>query len=202
VVHICEPETGKSLSDDEDKRSVDDLKDCQKGNNELSNCQVGNDMRLAEDFINCQEGRNGLSSCQVGNGKRSMGGIIYCQRSSNESSNCQVGNEMGSLEDLIDFQESRRKIPSCQVGKGSERRLFESLMNSAESSYQQGELVEVDQRSILIIGGIEIFLPSSLVGARACVAGAATEGQPSRDYQRGERTDIDVYPNRKRGEFR
>jgi hypothetical protein len=118
VVHICEPETGKSLSDNEDKRSVDDLKDCQKGNSELSDCQVGNDMRLAEDFINCQEGRNGLSSCQVGNGKRSVGGLIYCQRSSNESSDCQVGNEMGSLEDLIDCQESRRKIPSCPGGQG------------------------------------------------------------------------------------
>ena len=86
VVHICEPETGKSPSDNEDKRLVDDLKDCQKGNNELSDCQVGNDMRLIEDFTNYQEGRNGLSSCQVGNGKRSVGGLIYCQRSINESS--------------------------------------------------------------------------------------------------------------------
>jgi hypothetical protein len=66
------------------------------------------------------------------------------------------------------------------VGKGSERKLFESLMNSAESSYKKGELVEVDQWSILIIGGIEIFLPSSLVGARACVVGETTEGQPTK----------------------
>ena len=52
-------------------------------------------------------------------------------------------------------------------------------MKSTESSYQQEELVEVDQRSILVIGGIEIFLPSSPVEARACVAGAATEGKPA-----------------------
>jgi hypothetical protein len=154
-------------------------------------------MRLAEDFINCQEGINGLSNCQVGNGKRSVEGLIYCQRSSNESSDFQVGNEMGSWEDLIDFQESRgEETPSCQVGEENEGRLSESLMNSAESSYQQGVLIgedsygfaehvneddekldtltiqEEDQRNILIIGGIEIFLPSSPVEARACVAGA------------------------------
>ena len=76
LIHICEPETGRNLSDEEEKRSVEDL-------------------------INCQEGRNGLSSCQVGNRKRSVEGLIYCQRSSAESSNCQVGNEMGSV-DLID----------------------------------------------------------------------------------------------------
>jgi hypothetical protein len=28
VVHICEPETGKGLSDDEDMRSLGDLIDC------------------------------------------------------------------------------------------------------------------------------------------------------------------------------
>jgi hypothetical protein len=110
VVHICEPETGKSLSDDEDKRSMDDLKDF-------------------------QEGRSGLSSCQVGNGKRSMVDLKDCQVGSNESSDCQVGNEMGSLEDLIDFYKGRKEIPYFQVGKGEET-------NSAESSYQQGELME------------------------------------------------------------
>jgi hypothetical protein len=46
VVHIFEPETRRILSDDEEKRSINDLR-------------------------NCQEGRSGLLSCQVGNGKRS-----------------------------------------------------------------------------------------------------------------------------------
>jgi hypothetical protein len=72
LIHICEPETGRNLSDEEEKRSDEDL-------------------------INCQVGRNGLSSCQVGNGKRPGGGLIYCQGSSAKSSDCQVGNEMGSL---------------------------------------------------------------------------------------------------------
>jgi hypothetical protein len=39
-------------------------------------------------------------------------------------------------------------------------------------------LTEEDQRSVLIIGGIHIFLPRIPVEARACVAYAAVEGQP------------------------
>jgi hypothetical protein len=53
-------------------------------------------------------------------------------------------------------------------------------MNLEVSSYQQGELMEEDQKCILIIGGIQIFLPSNPVEARACVADATTEeGQPA-----------------------
>jgi hypothetical protein len=49
------------------------------------------------------------------------------------------------------------------VGKEEEVRLFESLKNSKESSDQQGVLTEEeDQRHILIIGGIKVFLPSNL----------------------------------------
>jgi hypothetical protein len=130
VVHICEPEAGRNLSDDEEKRSLDDLRNCQVGSEELSSFQVG--------------------------------------------------NEMGSLEDLIDCQEGREEIPNFQVGKGSEMRLVDNLMNSEVSSYQQGELMERDQRCLLIIGGIEVFLPHSLVEARECVADATTEeGQPT-----------------------
>jgi hypothetical protein len=228
VVHICEPEIGRNLSDEEEVRSDEDLINCQERRDGFSYCQVGNemrsledlidcqedssgnsyfqvgnDMRLAEDFINFQVGRNGLSSCQVGNRKRSVEGLIYCQRSSVESSNFQVGNEMGSV-DLIDCQVGRREVPNCQVGRGKEMRLSESLRSSEVSSCQQGVLIdedscgfadhvneddeklntltiqEEDQRSILIIGGIQIFLPNSPVEARACVADATTEeGQPT-----------------------
>jgi hypothetical protein len=83
------------------------------------------------------------------------------------------------------------------VGKGEQMRLSESLMNSGMSldqreeltenmssevsSYQQGQLIEKeDQKSILMIGGIKVFLPSSQVEAREDVVGAATaEGQPA-----------------------
>jgi hypothetical protein len=48
-------------------------------------------------------------------------------------------------------------------------------MNSEVSSCQQEKLTEEDQKCILIIGGIEVFLPNSPVEARACVADATTE---------------------------
>jgi hypothetical protein len=38
--------------------------------------------------------------------------------------------------------------------------------------------MEVDQRSIMIIGGIHIFLPISPTEASAQISGATTEGQP------------------------
>jgi hypothetical protein len=49
-------------------------------------------------------------------------------------------------------------------------------MNLEESSYQQRVLTGENQKRILIIGGIEVFLPSILVEARACVADAVIEG--------------------------
>jgi hypothetical protein len=54
-------------------------------------------------------------------------------------------------------------------------------MNSEESSYQQAVLIEEeDQRYILIIGGINIFLPSILVEASAHDESATEERQPTR----------------------
>jgi hypothetical protein len=52
-------------------------------------------------------------------------------------------------------------------------------MSSELSSYQQGQLTEEkDQKDILIIGGIQIFLPGSSVEVRVCVVDvAATERQ-------------------------
>jgi hypothetical protein len=57
VVHICEPEAGKGLSDDEEKRSEKGLRSFQVGSNESSDYQVGNEMRSLEDLIDCQMGR-------------------------------------------------------------------------------------------------------------------------------------------------
>jgi hypothetical protein len=137
LIHICEPETGRNLSDEEEKRSVEDLINCQGGRSELSSFQVGNERRSVDGLIDFQEGSDGSSSFQVGNGERSG--------------------------DLIDCQVGREKIPSCQVGKGEE-------MNSVESSYQQGVLMEEDQRCVLIIGGIQIFLQNSPAEANTSVA--------------------------------
>jgi hypothetical protein len=104
----------------------------------------------------------------VGNEKRLVEGLAYCQGSSGESLDYQVGNEMGSL-DLIDCQVGSRKFPNCHVGRGKEMRLSESLMNLEESSNQQGVLTSEDQKSILMIGGIRVFLPHNPVEASESV---------------------------------
>jgi hypothetical protein len=69
MVHICEPETGKSLSDDEEKRSSRDLINYQVSSEESSDCQVGNEMGSLEDLIDCQEGREEIPDFQVGKGE-------------------------------------------------------------------------------------------------------------------------------------
>jgi hypothetical protein len=50
-------------------------------------------------------------------------------------------------------------------------------MSSVMSSYQPEELTGEGQEDILMIGGIEVFLPLSLVEARACIAEVATVGE-------------------------
>ena len=92
MVHICEPEAGRNISDDEEERS-------------------------SKDLIDCQVGRDGLSNFQVGNRKRSSEGLVYYQEGGAKISNCEEGIEMRSLEDLIDCQEGREEIPYFQVGK-------------------------------------------------------------------------------------
>jgi hypothetical protein len=137
--------------------------ECLKGEQEMVhicepeagiNLSYDEEERSIRDLIDCQVGRDGLSNFQVGNRKRSSEDLVYFQGGGAESSNFQEGNEMGST-DLIDCQVGSRKIPYCQVGKGEQ-------MNSEVSSYQQEELTKKEgHKSILIIGGIRIFLPSS-----------------------------------------
>jgi hypothetical protein len=102
---------------------------------------------------------------------RSLWGLIDCQEGTTRNSNCQVGNKMRS-EDLIECQRGSKEIPYCQEGKGEK-------MSSDLNSYQQGKLIEEkDHKDILIIGGIQIFLPGSLAEARVCVTNVeATERQ-------------------------
>jgi hypothetical protein len=93
MVHACEPEAGRNLSNNEEERSNKDLIGCQAGSEEFSICQVYNKKRSLDDLKDCHEGRT-------------------------KNSGCQEGNEMRSLEDLIDCQEGREEIPYFQVGKG------------------------------------------------------------------------------------
>jgi hypothetical protein len=60
VVHVCEPEAGRNISDDEEKRSLEDLRDCQAGSEEFPIFQVGREkrMRLFESL-----GSSEVSSC-------------------------------------------------------------------------------------------------------------------------------------------
>jgi hypothetical protein len=53
VIHICEPEIGRNLNDEEEVRSVKGLINCQEGRDEFSYCQGGNEMRSVEDLIDC-----------------------------------------------------------------------------------------------------------------------------------------------------
>jgi hypothetical protein len=105
--------------------------------------------------------------------------------------------------DLIDCQEGRREIPYFQVGKGEERNSAESSnqqgvltgereakerphsyedscgvvdhVNEDDEKLNTSITEEEDQRSVLIIGGIQIFLPTSQVEASIGVVDAAEE---------------------------
>ena len=107
-------------------------------------------MRSLQDLTNCHEDSQGISHCQVGNGSR-------------------------SLQDLIDCQEGSRKIPICQVGRDEQMRLSEGLIKSEVSLNQPEELIEEeDQRSLLMIGGIQVFLPLAQEEAKIYVVDAKT----------------------------
>jgi hypothetical protein len=172
-VQICEPETGRNLSDAEDEMgSAEDLKHCQEGREEIPNCQVGKELRSLWDLIDCHEDSQGISHFQVGNGSRSLRDLIDCQEGSREFPIFQVGKgtKMGSV-DSIDCQEGSRKIPIFQVGRDEQMRLSEGLINSEVSLNQPEELTEEeDLRSLLMIGGIQIFLPFAQEEAEICVA--------------------------------
>jgi hypothetical protein len=200
MVQVCEPETGRGLNDEENELgSVEDLKNCQEGREEIPDCQVGKEMRSLWDLTDCQEDSQGISHCQLGNDMRSLWDLGDCQEGNESISNCQVGRDehsrlseslmdsevssiqqgvlmkMGSV-DLIIFQESSEQIPYFQVGRDKQMDCLEShklrgelesarelteQMSSEMSLDQHVQLTkeEEDQDNLLMIGGIEIFLP-------------------------------------------
>jgi hypothetical protein len=102
-----------------------------------------------------------------------------------------VGKEKGSV-DLVNCQVGRRDIPDFQAGKGEEMSSVESSLqeeladdevekiprsdeysretvsrgNEDDEKLKTFSMEEEDQRTILIIGGIGIFLPSDRGEAR------------------------------------
>jgi hypothetical protein len=63
MVHICEPETRKSLSDGEEKRSEKGLRNCPVSSEGLSGCLEGNENRSMVDLKDCQVGSEESSDC-------------------------------------------------------------------------------------------------------------------------------------------
>jgi hypothetical protein len=70
MVHICEPEARRNLSNDEEKRSLEDLMNYQEGSEESLDFQEGNEMGSLGDLIYCQKGREEIPYCQVGKGEQ------------------------------------------------------------------------------------------------------------------------------------
>jgi hypothetical protein len=62
LIHICEPNIGRNLNDEEEKRLVEDLINFQGERSEISSFQVGNERILVDGLIDCQEGSDGSSS--------------------------------------------------------------------------------------------------------------------------------------------
>jgi hypothetical protein len=52
--------------------SVEDLKNCQEGREEIPYFQVGKELRSLRDLRDCQEDSQGISHCQLGNEMRSL----------------------------------------------------------------------------------------------------------------------------------
>jgi hypothetical protein len=72
MVHICEPETGRGLDEEENEmRSADDLKTARRA--EKKKFQIAKratELRSAEDLTDCHEDSQGISHCQLGNDQR------------------------------------------------------------------------------------------------------------------------------------
>jgi hypothetical protein len=165
-------------------RSVEGLKDCREDSQGISNCQLGKEteMRSAEDLMDCQEDNEETLHCQLGNERRSDEDLEDCQEGS------------GNIEDC---QEGRGSVLNCQVGRDEQLRPSVGLNNSEMSWNQPGELakqegskVNMDQQvqltevkehqdDILMIGGIQLFLPSAQEEAKISVINAATTEEQS-----------------------
>jgi hypothetical protein len=218
MVQVCEPETGRGLSDEENELgSAEDLKNCQEGREEIPVFQVGNEMRSLRDLTDCQEDSQGISHCQLGNEMRSLRDLTDFQEGSERFPVFQVGKEteMESV-DSMDYQESSGSTPYCQVGRDEKMswnqpeeltekmRLSVGLMNSEMSLDQHVQLTEEEDscgfpshvnedddklktctirednlRSLMMIGGIGIFLSFAREEAEICVADAATVEEQS-----------------------
>jgi hypothetical protein len=67
---------------------------------------------------------------------------------------------------------------------------FVDHVNEDNDKLKNCTIQKEDQKSIMMIGGIRVFLPDSPIKARACVADAATErGQPTNTVKEEEEVE-------------
>jgi hypothetical protein len=79
MVQVCEPETGKFLGEENELGLIGDLKNFQEGREEeIPNCQVGNEMRSLRDLTDCHEDNQGISHWHLGNEMRSLWDLTDC----------------------------------------------------------------------------------------------------------------------------
>jgi hypothetical protein len=84
------------------------------------------------------------------------------------------GIEM-QLVDSMDYQEDNRKIPYFQVGRDEQvswnqpEELTEQMSSELDLDQQMQLIEEENQNIILMIGGIETFLPLNPGEAKLCV---------------------------------
>jgi hypothetical protein len=190
MVQICEPETGRILDEENKMGSAEDLKNCQEGREEIPNFQVGKELRSLRDLTDCQEDSQGISHCQLGNDMRSLRDLEDCQEGSRSIPYCQVGRDeqMRLSEGLMNSEvswnqpEELTEQVSSEVDLDQQVQLtededscgFPSHVNEDDDKLKTFTIREADLRSLIMIGGIEIFLPLAQEEAEIWVADATT----------------------------
>jgi hypothetical protein len=136
-------------------RHVDNLSDDGKRfGGVLIDCHVGNEKRSV-DLIDCQEGRGDIAIFQVGKG----------EKMSSAKSSFQQGA-------LTDGKEAKERPHPYEDSCGIARHV-----NEDDEKLNTSITKEEDHRSILVIGGIKIFLQRSQGEAIISVADAPTKEQ-------------------------
>jgi len=99
-------------------------------------CQVGNEEEPVG-LVNCQEGRGDIPIFQVGNGG-------------------EMSSDDNSYQRALKYEEEGKERPqSSENSRG-----IVGHVNEDNGKLKTSTVKDRDQRTILIIGGVEIFLPS------------------------------------------
>jgi hypothetical protein len=161
--------------------SVEDLKDCREESQETLHCQLGDERRSSEGLEDCQEGSGSILSCLEGRDEKLR--LSESLLDSRESSSQQrLLMKMGSVDLIICQGSSSGSIPYGQMGRDDLRSQTQPGELTEHISSQEDQRMkltgeEEHQDDILMIGGIEIFLPFAQGEAENSVAHTATAEQ-------------------------